>query len=282
MKFLSALVLLSLAVASAPANAQRKPSLADRVAALEQSAAAQGNSVGQQNLELVNRLAQMQAEVQALRNQVETLQNENEQLKQRGREQYVDLDTRLQRVEGAGGAAAAASAAASVAPRVPGPSAGAPLGAPRPASGAGGDEAYAAAFAALKRDDFVESARAFQVYLREYPQWRAGAERLVLAGRELLRDPELRRWRCRPSTPLLSRFPDSTQGTRRDAEEGLLPDRTGRAAARVRPPCTTSSTRSPARKPRAWPIRACARSACRPADPRWSPSRPSKRPNACA
>ena len=34
---------------------------------------------------------------------------------------------------------------------------------------ASGDDAYAEAFAALKRDDFVESARAFQAYLRDYP-----------------------------------------------------------------------------------------------------------------
>jgi tol-pal system protein YbgF len=47
--------------------------------------------------------------------------------------------------------------------------AGAPLTAPRPASGASGEEAYAAAFQALKNDDFVESARAFQAYLRDYP-----------------------------------------------------------------------------------------------------------------
>ena len=89
---------LALALAPAGASAQKKLSLAERVAVLEQQSAAQGSSAGQQNVELVNRLAQVQAEVQALRNQVETLQNEIEQLKQRGREQYIDLDTRLQRI----------------------------------------------------------------------------------------------------------------------------------------------------------------------------------------
>src|SRR4249919_2765735 len=109
-KAIVALLCLALAGSPASAFAQRKPSLADRVAALEQQTSAQGSAAGQQNVELVNRLTQMQAEVQALRNQVETLQNENEQLKQRGREQYVDLDTRLQRVEGGAGPAASSAA----------------------------------------------------------------------------------------------------------------------------------------------------------------------------
>ncbi|MEO8160821.1 MAG: tol-pal system protein YbgF [Arenimonas sp.] len=166
---LLSLVLLSTTLASPSAFAQKR-SLADRVATLEQQSAAQGNASGQQNVELVNRIAQMQAEVQALRNQVETLQNENEQLKQRSREQYVDLDSRLQRVEGASAAPASAS---TMPPRPaaarPAANSAVPLTAPRPASGAGGDEAYAVAFQALKRDDFVESARAFQAYLRDYP-----------------------------------------------------------------------------------------------------------------
>jgi tol-pal system protein YbgF len=171
---LHAALALSLVLGAAPASAQKKLSLADRVAALEQQSAAQGSAAGQQNVELVNRLAQMQAEVQALRNQVETLQNENEQLKQRGREQYVDLDSRLQKVEGGAGAAPPSPPPAAAAPARPGgsrlaPAGGAPLSAPAPASGAGGEQAYQLAFQALKRDDFVESARAFQAYLRDYP-----------------------------------------------------------------------------------------------------------------
>jgi tol-pal system protein YbgF len=169
MKSLAALAVLSLAVAGAPAHAQ-KMSLSERVAALEAAANAQGNATGQQNVELVNRLAQMQSEVQALRNQVETLQNENEQLKQHGKDQYLDLDTRLQRVEARGGAAGPAlPPAAAAAHPAPAAASGAPLSAPRPASGAAGEDAYAAAFQALKNDNFVESARAFQAYLRDYP-----------------------------------------------------------------------------------------------------------------
>lgn len=167
MKSLTVAVLVALATCAPTAVRAQKQSLGERVSALEQAAAAQGNSAGQANVELVNRLAQMQAEVQELRNQVETLRNENEQLKQRGREQYVDLDTRLQRVEGGAGTGGSAPVAASPAP--PRPAAAPPLSAPAPAAAPGGDEAYAAAFQALRRDDFVESARAFQAYLRDYP-----------------------------------------------------------------------------------------------------------------
>ncbi|MEO7252116.1 MAG: YbgF trimerization domain-containing protein, partial [Arenimonas sp.] len=162
---------------AAPAFAQ-KVSLADRVAALEQRAATQSSSAGQANVELLNRLTQMQTEVQALRNQLEQLQNENEQLKIRNREQYVDLDTRLQRMEGGNGAAAGApptrapgvASPVGGAPRTtaPAPRAAGPAAGPPPA----GDEqaAYLSAFDALKRGDYVESARAFQAYLSAFPR----------------------------------------------------------------------------------------------------------------
>lgn len=172
---LSLLVLAVALAAAAPAWAQ-KQSLADRVARLEQQSATQTQAAGQGNVELLNRLAQLQTEVQTLRNQVEQLQNENEQAKQRNRDQYLDLDTRLQRLEGgsvnpppavspaAAVGSAAPAPAASVAPAVPG-NGGA-------ASVAATDEQalYSAAFEALKRGDYVESARGFQAYLHAFPQ----------------------------------------------------------------------------------------------------------------
>jgi tol-pal system protein YbgF len=170
------LLLVSLALAAgAPALAQ-KLSLAERVSQLEQQAATQGSASGQANVELMNRLTQMQSEVQALRNQLETLQNENEQIKQRNREQYVDLDTRLQRIE-AGGVEAPVAAAAGSKPApaaaVKSPSRPAPPASSDPgAAPSVADEqaAYGAAFDALKRGDYVESARGFKAYLTAFPQ----------------------------------------------------------------------------------------------------------------
>ena len=162
-----------LAAAAAPAFAQ-KLSLAERVARLEQQSTTENNTSGQANVELLNRLTQMQTEVQALRNQVEQLQNENEQLKQRNREQYVDLDSRLQRIEGG---SAPPPAGATPAATVPGPamppgagSAAPPMGNSSAAPVGGEQAAYAAAFDALKRGDYVESARGFQAYLNAFPQ----------------------------------------------------------------------------------------------------------------
>jgi tol-pal system protein YbgF len=158
-------------LAVAPAWAQ-KQSLGERVSALEQKLAASSQGSSQANVDLLNRLTQLQAEVQALRNQVEQLQNENEQLKQRGREQYLDLDSRLQRFEGSGAPAAPAAAAAkpaasAVVPAKPAATTPAPAAAGNPADEAA---AYGAAFDHLKRGDYVESARGFQGFVETHPQ----------------------------------------------------------------------------------------------------------------
>ena len=166
-------MLLAMAVAlaaTAPAFAE-KLSLAERVAALEQEAGTRTSAAGQANVELLNRLTQLQAEVQALRNQLEQLQNDNAQLKQRARDQYVDLDTRLQKLEGSGPAPAASAPApvTHAAPVAPAPMA-APVAAPAAAATIGDEQtAYAQAFDALKRGDYVESARGFQAFLNAYP-----------------------------------------------------------------------------------------------------------------
>ena len=176
----AALLVISLAT---PAFAQ-KLSLAERVSRLEAENATQTSSAGQANVELLNRVTQMQSEVQALRNQVEQLQNENAQLKQQAKDQYVDLDSRLQRMEVGGVASGSAAplpapAASNPRPRI------APATGPRPpATGTrppspnamdvdtralNGQGAYDIALAALRQGDYVESARSFQSFLADYP-----------------------------------------------------------------------------------------------------------------
>lgn len=175
MTFIRAIVCSVALAATAPAWAQ-KASLGERVTRLEQQAANQNQSSGQANVELLNRLTELQAEVQALRNQLEQIQNENEQLKQRGRDQYVDLDTRLQRLEGGSGAGTPATGAAAAISRPSASTGAAPTtsasSTPAAANANPADEqaAYAAAFEALKRGDYVESAQGFQRYLDSYPQ----------------------------------------------------------------------------------------------------------------
>ncbi len=174
--FAPMMIVAAALVAAAPVHAQRAASLADRVAALEAQAANP-----QANLDLLNQINQLRTQVQDLQGTVEQLQHENEQLKQTGRDQYLDLDGRLQRLEG--GAAPASSAPAPVAPTkaVPKPvaAAGKQASAERAPTvrGDGGtlaqasDEraAYEAALDTLKAGDYVASAQQFQGFLDAHP-----------------------------------------------------------------------------------------------------------------
>jgi tol-pal system protein YbgF len=172
----SVLVLVAAFAAAGPVLAQKK-SLGERVAALELQAATQQQSAGQASVEQLNRINQLQSEVASLRGLVEQLQNEIEQLKQRGKDQYVDLDTRLQRLEGGGSAPSPASTSrnpAPVTPSVPAASVPpegteAPAAPATAASPADEASAYDAAFRALRAGDYVTSARGFHDFLEAYP-----------------------------------------------------------------------------------------------------------------
>lgn len=171
------LVLAAALVAAAPAHAQRV-SLADRVAALE----AKANNP-QQNLDLLNRVTQQESELRELRAQLEQLQNENEQLKQRSRDQYLDLDGRLNRIEG--GTPPVPAGAAPVSPPLGNAPASTPAAAPAPATAerppsvhgdvgalsAAGDErtAYNVAFDRLKAGEYADAAQLFTSFLQLYP-----------------------------------------------------------------------------------------------------------------
>ncbi len=170
---LTALVLS--AALMAPAHAQRQ-SLADRVAALEQSAA---NDRG--NLDLLNQMGELRTEVQTLRALVEELQNTNQKLKQANQDQYLDLDGRLNRLEG--GAAPVVPPVAPLATPVasgtrsanppstlsdgPAPTVRGDVGAMADA----GQEraAYGVAFEALKAGTYADAAQLFLSFLEIYP-----------------------------------------------------------------------------------------------------------------
>lgn len=176
--FTPMMIVAAALVAAAPAHAQRA-SLADRVAALEAQAANP-----QANMDLLNQINQLRTQVQDLQGTVEQLQHENDQLKQTGRDQYLDLDGRLQRLEGG---AAPVSSAAPAAPLAPAKAAPKSAAAGKQASAAGeraptvrgdsgslaqaGDEraAYEAALNTLKAGDYVASAQQFQRFLDAHP-----------------------------------------------------------------------------------------------------------------
>src|SRR5690606_24229902 len=161
-------------VAATPAHAQ-KMSLADRVARLETQA---NNTQAMQDL--LNQLAQLRTEVQDLRSTVEQLQHEQQQLQQRNRDQYLDLDGRLNRLEGGELPAPPPEISGAAAPAVTGPAASAAAAAQADAPRVHGDpgslalgaderSAYEAAFETLKAGEYDRSAQAFQVFIDAYP-----------------------------------------------------------------------------------------------------------------
>jgi tol-pal system protein YbgF len=185
--FLAA-ALTAAAIFSAPAHAQRL-SLAERVDKLEQQA--HGNPQG--NIELVNQINALQSQVQQLQGQLEELHHQVDELKSRSKDQYIDLDSRIGKLEGRNPAAqpaagpgnasnpqmqdielgttGAAAPAAAVPPSVGGPGAAnvPPPNAPPPAVVEDPKAAYDAAFSALKDGRYAESARRFHTFIEQHP-----------------------------------------------------------------------------------------------------------------
>lgn len=174
------IALLSLAlIAALPAHAQRV-SLADRVAVLEQRA----NNT-QANVDLLNQVTQLKSEVQALRAQIEEMQDAQNKAGTSARAQYLDLDGRLNRLEGgtpspppvvapAPPAPAPAAAASDLVtpPAPPAPADPAPRvygDAGTLAQGAGERADYDTAFAALRAGLYADSARLFSAFLDAHP-----------------------------------------------------------------------------------------------------------------
>jgi len=161
------------------AFAQSRASLADRVAALE--VRTQQNQ-SEQSVEQLNRIAQLESDVKALRALVEQLQNENAQGMERTKAQYIDLDSRLSRLENAPAAALTpmpragqttvprpAPSHAPVRAAIAPPMAVAPAGAAVPASPANEQAAYDAALAAVRADQYADSAQRFNAFIQQYP-----------------------------------------------------------------------------------------------------------------
>lgn len=186
------------AAAAFPVHAQGgRLSLAERIERLEQRQS-QGDPAAQ-NLQLLNQVSELQGEIQSLRALIEQQGFEIESLKKRGRDQYIDLDSRIARLEGGAPVAAPQAPGIGFEPidDEPAPSSGrqptvvmeepevrapvdgfggtTPLGSVEPASvesaadPAGERPLYDSAFDALKEGRYAESARRFQAFLASYP-----------------------------------------------------------------------------------------------------------------
>ncbi|MDH5264154.1 MAG: tol-pal system protein YbgF [Betaproteobacteria bacterium] len=134
---------------------------AERIGRLEESV----RNIGV--VDLLRQIEGLNAEIARLRGSIEVLANQNEQVQKRQRDFYLDLDSRLKRLEGGGGSAAPAAAS-------PPPAAEpAVASAARPASKeeqAREVKAYDAASGLFRRNDFASAAEAFHAFLKDFPQ----------------------------------------------------------------------------------------------------------------
>jgi tol-pal system protein YbgF len=120
-------------------------------------------------VELVRQLEQTHTEIARLRGQIEVLANENQQLQKRQRDFYLDLDSRMKRLEGAPAGAApappppSAEAAPAAQPTQAGPRT------PTREDQAREVKAYDAASNLFRRNDFKSAIEAFRAFLKDYP-----------------------------------------------------------------------------------------------------------------
>ena len=134
-------------------------------------------------IQLLNQIEQLNAEIAKLRGQVEVMSNLDEQLTKRQRDFYLDIDTRLRKVEGVPPDTTTGSSSSSIAPpnalpsgplnAVPGASS---VASPSPTSPAQiaamrakEDAVYDVGSNAFKRGDYVAATRAFRTYIKDYP-----------------------------------------------------------------------------------------------------------------
>jgi len=119
-------------------------------------------------VELVRQLEGVNEEVARLRGQLEVIANENQQIQKRQRDFYLDLDSRLKRLEG--GAAAAPGAAAPVEGSAAGASvATAPARVPTKEDQAREVKAYDTASNLFRRNDFAAAIDTFRAFVKDYP-----------------------------------------------------------------------------------------------------------------
>lgn len=130
-------------------------------------------------IQLLNQIEQLNAEIARLRGQIEVLANQGDQLGKRQKDFYLDIDTRLRKLEGAPGDVAATSAGMAAGPV----NAGAATLVPAPVLGIGTNarpsapaftkeqetKAYDVGSTLFRRGDFSAAIRAFDSFKMDFP-----------------------------------------------------------------------------------------------------------------
>ena len=110
-------------------------------------------------LDLANQISRQAEEIAALRGQIETLIYELDTAKKRQQDFYIDLDSRLRKIESGTAASAAGSAGDSSAANTTAPA----------ADPAAETEAYEGALSQFKAAKYKEAAAAFAAFVQKYP-----------------------------------------------------------------------------------------------------------------
>ena len=124
-------------------------------------------------VELLRQIDALNAEIAKLRGNLEVLGNQNEQLQKKQRDFYLDLDSRLKRLEGGGAPSAGPTSAAPAPAAVVNAAITMPAVPSKPASKdeqAREIKAYDAASNLFRRNDFASAIDAFRAFLKDYPQ----------------------------------------------------------------------------------------------------------------
>ena len=137
---------------------RRIDAMAQQLMRIEESLT--GLSAANPAVELSQQIERVRQEVMQLRGQVEVLGNENQAAAKRAQAMYLDLDSRLKRLEQAPAAAAPPAAGAT------------PAADPKPAVGASEAEtrAYEAAQQQRRIGNYQGAIAAFQAFLAQYPR----------------------------------------------------------------------------------------------------------------
>ncbi len=183
----------------------------DRLARIEESI----RNIGV--VELLRQIETLNAEIARLRGANEVLANQVEQVQKRQRDFYLDLDSRLKRVEGVPAAqpAGAPDAAAPPAVAAADPAAAAPKP-PSKEEQAREVKAYDAASGLFRRNDFASRPSTFRAFLKEFPAEKRAfsAPNATLLDRHLLRPRLHDHSALATQEGLISRFPQSPKARR--------------------------------------------------------------------
>ena len=164
-------------------------------------------------IELVRQIDALNAEIARLRGQLEVVSNENQQIQKRQRDFYLDLDSRMKRLEGGG---SSSTPPVSTAPDTQQPTPGfspasppaTPARAPTREEQAREVKAYDAASNLFRRNDFAAAIEAFRGFLKDYPSSALAANAGYWIG---ISYANMRDWRnaMAAQQDVLTRFPQS-------------------------------------------------------------------------